>query len=49
MEQSKNSKKYLCNPVNVSYRYQFNEDMQNSEKIQVAREAVDPSMIRSVP
>lgn len=38
-------KKYLCNPVNISYRYQFNEDMDNSTNIQVSREAADPSMI----
>ena len=38
-------KKYLCNPVNISCRYQFNEDMDNSQNIQVSREAADPSMI----
>lgn len=36
--------KYFCNPVNIDYRYQFNQMMQVGE-IQVAREAADPSMI----
>ena len=36
--------KYFCNPVNIDYRYQFNQRMQMGE-IQVAREAADPSMI----
>ena len=36
--------KYFCNPVNVNYRYQFNKPMQG-DKIQVSREAADPSMI----
>ena len=36
--------KYYCNPVNVNYRYQFNDD-QRSKEIKVAREAADPSMI----
>ena len=36
---------YFCNPVNVNYRYQFNDDPRRGG-IQVAREAADPSMIR---
>lgn len=36
--------KYYCNPVNVNYRYQFNDD-QRQKEIKVAREAADPSMI----
>lgn len=37
--------KYFCNPVNINYRYQFNND-QRRNGIEVAREAADPSMIR---
>ncbi|MCC8105190.1 MAG: family 43 glycosylhydrolase [Clostridiales bacterium] len=40
----KEQKKYYCNPVNINYRYQFNQVM-NSEEVQVGREAADPSMI----
>lgn len=36
--------KYYCNPVNINYRYQFNDD-QRQKKIKVAREAADPSLI----
>lgn len=36
--------KYFCNPVNINYRYQFNDD-QRRNGIEVAREAADPSMI----
>lgn len=36
--------KYFCNPLNVPYRYQFNQD-RTTGKIQVAREAADPTMI----
>ena len=36
--------KCFCNPVNVNYRYQFNND-QREKEIKVAREAADPSMI----
>ena len=36
--------KYVCNPVNIDYRYQFNQSMQRGD-VQVAREAADPSMI----
>lgn len=36
--------KYYCNPVNVNYRYQFNDD-QRQKEIKVAREAADPSLI----
>ncbi len=37
--------KYLCNPVNINYRYQFNMDSQKQGKMQICREAADPSMI----
>ena len=37
--------KYLCNPLNVSYRYQFNADPRLHGKLQICREAADPSMI----
>lgn len=36
---------YLCNPININYRYQFNDDKRSNAGIQVAREAADPSMI----
>ncbi|MDD6715982.1 MAG: family 43 glycosylhydrolase [Firmicutes bacterium] len=36
---------YFCNPVNVPYRYQFNRDPRLRGKIQICREAADPSMI----
>ena len=36
--------KYYCNPVNVNYRHQFNDD-QRQKEIKVAREAADPSLI----
>ncbi len=36
--------KYFCNPVNIDYRYQFNQPMLRG-KVMVAREAADPSMI----
>ncbi len=36
---------YFCNPVNINYRYQFNEDIGNNGLFHVAREAADPSMI----
>ncbi|MBQ5542730.1 MAG: family 43 glycosylhydrolase, partial [Erysipelotrichales bacterium] len=36
--------KYFCNPVNIDYRYQFNMDPRVG-KLQVCREAADPSMI----
>ena len=38
--------KYLCNPVNINYRYQFNADPRLRGKMQICREAADPSMIR---
>ena len=38
-------KKYTCNPVNINYRYQFNMDQRNGGKLQICREAADPSMI----
>lgn len=37
--------KYFCNPINVPYRYQFNRDLRNDGRIQVDREAADPSLI----
>ena len=37
--------KYFCNPVNINYRYQFNDDPRSQRGLQVAREAADPSMI----
>lgn len=36
--------KYYCNPINIDYRYQFNQD-QNNQRMAIAREAADPSMI----
>ena len=40
---------YICNPLNVPYRYQFNkpqiQGMLETAPVQVAREAADPSMI----
>lgn len=36
--------KYFCNPINVNYRYQFNADPRKP-KMQICREAADPSMI----
>ena len=35
-----------CNPLNVTYRYQFNADPRSGGKLQICREAADPSMIR---
>lgn len=37
--------KYYCNPINVPYRYQFNKDPRSGGKLQIGREAADPSMI----
>ena len=37
--------KYFCNPLNVSYRYQFNYDPRRSNAFQICREAADPSLI----
>jgi hypothetical protein len=37
--------KYFCNPVNIDYRYQFNQNLQKGGSIEVSREAADPSMI----
>ena len=36
---------YLCNPVNINYRYQFNMDPRLHGQMQICREAADPSMI----
>lgn len=38
-------KKYYCNPVNINYRYQFNQDVTQGGQIIINREAADPSMI----
>ena len=38
--------KYYCNPINVPYRYQFNMDPRSGGKLQIDREAADPSMIQ---
>ena len=37
--------KYYCNPINVNYRYQFNQDPRRGGALQICREAADPSMI----
>ena len=37
--------KYLCNPLNINYRYQFNADPRRHGQLQICREAADPSMI----
>ena len=37
--------KYTCNPININYRYQFNADPRQHGKLQICREAADPSMI----
>ncbi|MBQ8095423.1 MAG: family 43 glycosylhydrolase [Clostridia bacterium] len=37
--------KYLCNPININYRYQFNADPRRHGQLQICREAADPSMI----
>ncbi|MBQ4307267.1 MAG: family 43 glycosylhydrolase [Lachnospiraceae bacterium] len=39
------SKVILCNPLNIDYRYQFNVDPRMGGKVQINREAADPSMI----
>lgn len=38
--------KYYCNPINVPYHYQFNMDPRSNGKLQIDREAADPSMIK---
>ena len=38
--------KYYCNPINVSYRYQFNADPRKGGKLDICREAADPSLIQ---
>jgi len=38
--------KYYCNPLNVNYRYQFNADPRKGGRLQICREAADPSMIQ---
>lgn len=37
--------KYFCNPINVNYRYQFNQDPRKGGTLQICREAADPSLI----
>ena len=37
--------KYFCNPININYRYQFNADPRMGGRMQICREAADPSMI----
>ena len=37
--------KYYCNPVNVSYRYQFNPVRGSKSDLKISREAADPSII----
>jgi len=39
-----NQNNYICNPINIDYRYQFNKCPQTGE-IQINREAADPTMI----
>ena len=36
---------YYCNPLKVNYRYQFNADPRQHGRLQICREAADPSMI----
>ena len=36
---------YYCNPININYRYQFNQDPRSGGAIEINREAADPSMI----
>ena len=37
--------KYICNPLNIRYRYQFNADPRKHGQLQICREAADPSLI----
>lgn len=37
--------KFYCNPLNINYRYQFNQDPRQGGQLQICREAADPSMI----
>ncbi len=37
--------KYICNPININYRYQFNADPRKGGQLQICREAADPSLI----
>ena len=36
---------YICNPVNIDYRYQFSKPPHEAGKLSIYREAADPSMI----
>ena len=38
--------KYYCNPLNINYRYQFNADPRLKGRMQICREAADPSIIK---
>ena len=40
-------KHYYCNPLNVDYLYQFNQQGMGQQMgpVQISREAADPSMI----
>ena len=38
-------RKYICNPVRVNYRYQFQNSADEAGKLKICREAADPSMI----
>ncbi len=39
--------KYFCNPLNVNYRYQFNQEGMGGQMgpVEISREAADPSLI----
>lgn len=37
--------RFFCNPLNLNYHYQFNADPRLHGKLQICREAADPSMI----
>jgi hypothetical protein len=36
---------YICNPVRVNYRYQFQNSADVPGELKICREAADPSMI----
>lgn len=37
--------RYYCNPIDISYRYQFNADPRRGGELQICREAADPTLI----
>lgn len=37
--------KYYCNPVNITYPYQFKKEARDNYRLTVNREAADPSMV----